>query len=132
MLAIRFANSLQDLASGTPDELRHSITKSMRTLDLDNPYTPLLHRPNPRPPNQPVFDVVSFSYFKPADGPYKECLRCARATRVHTHDRKLSQSQGTHAQAQAQGINQVTWIDRWGLLCPICNGKWLWMNTPAK
>lgn len=123
---MRYAESLADLASGTPEELRVAIAKKMRTLNLDNPYTPLVHRPTQSSPKS-IHDVLSFVPFTPTDGPYKECLRCGRATRVHVHDRKLA-----HATQGTQSHAQITWLDRWGLLCPICNGKWMWINAPPK
>jgi hypothetical protein len=108
VLALRYAESLAEFAvAGTSDELRASIARDMCALNLDNPYTPLLHRPMSRLQNAPIFDILHFVPFTPADGPFRECVRCGRATR------------GAQVQKGAM------WAERWASACPICNGKWL-------
>lgn len=113
VLALRYAEALAEFAVAEGvDDLRATIARDLRALNLDNPYTPLLHRSPLNLPSQSplMYDVLHFTQFNPKDGPYRECLRCGRATRGHAPK------------------GSALWAERWAYICPICNGKWFWKS----
>ena len=93
------------------EDLRSSITKSLRALDLDLPFTPIIKHPRSRTTGAKVIDALQFVPISLTEGPYRECIYCGRVTKV----------------AAQKGA--VVWGDRWVRVCPICNGKWLWMKN---